>query len=65
MLRPYGNPFANANKAVDHFFAFGPKARDAPPPRLHAGVLLPADVIHAAGDTLLRHGLMPEKGYLE
>ncbi len=62
---PHGNPFANANKAVDHFFAFGPKARDAPPPRLHAGVPLPADVIHATGDTLSRHGLMPEKGYLE
>jgi len=62
---PHGNPFANANKAVDHFFAFGPKARDAPPPRLHAGVSLPADVIHAAGDTLSRHALMPEKGYLE
>jgi len=62
---PQGNPFANANKAVDHFFAFGPKARGAPPPRLHAGVSLPADVIHATGDTMSRHGLMPEKGYLE
>jgi len=62
---PHGNPFANANKAVDHFFAFGPKATDLPPPRLHAGVSLPADVIQAAGDTLSRHGLMPEKGYLE
>jgi len=62
---PHGNPFANANKAVDHFFAFGPKARDAPPPRLHAGVSLPADVIHATGEILSRHGLMPEKGYLE
>ena len=62
---PHGNPFANANKAVDHFFAFGPKATDLPPPRLHAGVSLPADVIHAAGNTLSRHGLMPEKGYLE
>jgi len=62
---PQGNPFANANKAVDHFFAFGPKATGAPPPRLHAGVSLPADVIQATGDTLSRHGLMPEKGYLE
>ena len=62
---PHGNPFANANKAVDHFFAFGPNATALPPPRLHAGVSLPADVIHAAGDTLSRHGLMPEKGYLE
>jgi dihydrodipicolinate synthase/N-acetylneuraminate lyase len=62
---PHGNPFANANKAVDHFFAFGPKATGAPPPRLHAGVSLPADVIKATGDTLARHDLMPEKGYLE
>jgi len=62
---PHGNPFANANKAVDHFFAFGPKARDAPPPRLHAGVSLPAEVIQAAGDTLSRQGLMPQRGYLE
>jgi len=61
----HGNPFANANKAVDHFFAFGPKATDLPPPRLQGGVSLPTDVIHAAGDTLSRHGLMPEKGYLE
>lgn len=62
---PHGNPFANANKALDHFFALGPKARNVPPPRLHAGVSLPAEVIHATGDTLSRHGLMPEKGYLE
>ncbi len=62
---PHGNPFANANKAVDHFFAFGPKATGAPPPRLHAGVSLPADVIQATGDTLARHDLMPDKGYLE
>jgi dihydrodipicolinate synthase/N-acetylneuraminate lyase len=62
---PHGNPFANANKAVDHFFAFGPKAASAPSPRLHAGVALPADVIRAAAEALTRHGLMPAKGYLE
>ncbi len=62
---PHGNPFANANKALDHFFALGPKARNAPPPRLHAGVSLPLDVLQATGETLSRHGLMPEKGYLE
>ena len=62
---PHGNAFANANKAVDHFFAFGPRAGVASPPRLHAGVSLPADVIRATGEALSRHGLMPEKGYLE
>jgi len=62
---PQGNPFANANKAMDHFFAYGPKAQGAPPPRLHAGGRLPAEVIRATGQALSRHGLMPDKGYLE
>jgi len=62
---PHGNPFANANKAMDHFFAWGPKAQAAAPPRLHAGACLHADVIRATGEALSRHGLMPGKGYLE
>ena len=62
---PHGNPFANANKAMDHFFAHGPRAQAARPPRLHAGTFLPADVIRATGEALSRHGLMPNKGYLE
>ncbi len=62
---PHGNPFANANKAMDHFFAHGPNAQAARPPRLHAGAFLPADVIRATGEALSRHGLMPDKGYLE
>ena len=62
---PHGNPFANANKAMDHFFACGPKAQAAAPPRLHPGDCLPADVIRATGEALSRHGLLPDKGYLE
>lgn len=62
---PDGNPFTNANKALDHFFAHGPKAAGVPPPRLHAGSRLPSAVIRAAGEALTRHGLMPAKGYLE
>ena len=62
---PHGNPFANANKAMDHFFAYGPKADAAPTPRLHAGVFLPPEVIRATGNALSRHGLMPGNGYLE
>lgn len=62
---PHGNPFANANKAMDHFFAHGPKAADVSPPRLHAGRLLPEEVIRAAGEALTRYGLMPARGYLE
>jgi dihydrodipicolinate synthase/N-acetylneuraminate lyase len=62
---PHGNPFANANKALDHFFAYGPQAANRPAPRLHAGPSLPEEAIRAAGNSLLRHGLMPVQGYLE
>jgi hypothetical protein len=62
---PHGNPFANANKAIDHFFAHGPKAGKVSPPRLHAGTYLPVDVILATGEALARYSLMPERGYLE
>jgi dihydrodipicolinate synthase/N-acetylneuraminate lyase len=61
---PHGNPFANGNKAFDHFFAHGPGARDLPPPRLHVGIALPPELIHSAEQILLREKLMPAKGYL-
>ncbi len=62
---PHGNAFANANKALDHYFAHGPRAATVTPPRLHAGISLPVEVIRATGDLLNRHGCMPRKGYLE
>jgi hypothetical protein len=61
---PDGNAFANANKAIDHFFAWGPRAAEVPPPRLHAGSRLPVDIIRQAGESLSRHGLMPATPYL-
>jgi dihydrodipicolinate synthase/N-acetylneuraminate lyase len=60
-----GNAFANANKAMDHFFAHGPGGASVSPPRLHAGGRLPKEVIRATGELLANHGLMPKKGYLE
>jgi dihydrodipicolinate synthase/N-acetylneuraminate lyase len=62
---PDGNPFTNANKAMDHFFAHGPKAAHVPAPRLHSGALLPETVIRETERVLHRHGLMPSKGYLD
>jgi len=59
-----GNIYANANKAIDHFFAFGPGATDVPGPRLHAGGRLPREMLGKTGEELQRHGLMPQKGYL-
>jgi 4-hydroxy-tetrahydrodipicolinate synthase len=60
---PDGNAFANANKAMDHFFAYGPKAASVAPPRLHAGTSLPAEMIVETGKILERYGLMPRAGY--
>lgn len=59
-----GNAFTNANRAVDHFMAHGPRASDVAPPRLHSGQRLPAELIAVTGAALARHGLMPARGYL-
>lgn len=61
---PYGNPFTNANKAMDHFFAFGPSANTTEGPLLHEKNRIPHDVIQATGAILTRYNLMPEKGYM-
>ncbi len=61
---PDGNAFANANKAVDHYMAFGADAQHIPPPRLHAGTLIPEDVILRVGGVLESAHLIPDRGYL-
>jgi dihydrodipicolinate synthase/N-acetylneuraminate lyase len=58
------NAFANANKAIDHFRAYGRAAVEVQPPMLHAGVRLPAHVIREVGSILEEGGLMPSDGYL-
>jgi dihydrodipicolinate synthase/N-acetylneuraminate lyase len=64
-LLPCGNAFTNANKAIDHFFAFGPRADAKEGPMLHAKVRIPGDVIAATGVILNRRQLMPARGYLD
>ena len=59
-----GNAFANANKAMDHLFAFGSKAMDAPPPRLHDGGTLPREIIRRTAEILARHDVLPVTGYM-
>jgi dihydrodipicolinate synthase/N-acetylneuraminate lyase len=61
---PASNPFANANKAIDHFFAHGPEAIDVTPPRICSGQRLPVQIIKIAGQALTHNGLMPTNGYL-
>ena len=62
---PHGNAFTNANKAIDHFLAYGPNAASHPGPLLHAGVRLPREILSATGEVLDNQGLLPEKGYWE
>ncbi len=62
---PGGNAFSHANKALDHFFAYGPRAAAVPPPRNHSGRRLPVEVIRATGEILARERLMSAKGYLD
>jgi dihydrodipicolinate synthase/N-acetylneuraminate lyase len=62
---PCGRPYTNANKSIDHFFAFGRSAWAKEGPMLRGGVRIPSDILSATGDVLRKYGLMPEKGYLE
>ncbi len=62
---PCGNAFTNANKAIEHFMAFGPGAARREGPMLHGGIRIPDSIIAASGETLKRHGLMPARGYME
>jgi dihydrodipicolinate synthase/N-acetylneuraminate lyase len=62
---PFGNAFANANKALDHCFAYGPEALNAPTPMTHSGKRLPGELPQFAYNLLKDEGLLPERGYLE
>jgi dihydrodipicolinate synthase/N-acetylneuraminate lyase len=59
-----GNAFTNANKAMDHFLAFGPGADVGQGPLLHMGERIPAGILEATREILQRHALLPAKGYL-
>ncbi|MFP4637433.1 MAG: dihydrodipicolinate synthase family protein [Spirochaetaceae bacterium] len=60
----FGNPFANANKAIDHVRAFHPEATRVSPPMTHSGTRLPEEAVQRAEELLARQQLLPERGYL-
>ncbi len=62
---PFGNPFAHANRALDHFFAFGRRALSIESPRSHNGVALPMELLETTANALAEVGWFPKKGYLE
>jgi 4-hydroxy-tetrahydrodipicolinate synthase len=61
---PVGNAFANANKLLDHFRAYGDRAMEQPPPMLYSGARLPAAAVEQARRVLSRHRMLPATGYL-
>jgi 4-hydroxy-tetrahydrodipicolinate synthase len=61
---PFGNPFSNANRAVDHLWAYGREWRLKPPPLTASGNELPEDLLVATADLVGRFPALPETGYL-
>jgi dihydrodipicolinate synthase/N-acetylneuraminate lyase len=62
---PHGNAFSNANRAIDHYNAFGPEASRREGPLIHAKVRLPREIISGTGSILNRFDMIPATGYVE
>jgi 4-hydroxy-tetrahydrodipicolinate synthase len=61
---PFGNPFSNANRAVDHLWAYGSGWANAPAPLTISGNELPKELLETASDIVGRFPVLPERGYL-
>lgn len=59
---PSGNPFSNANRAVDHIFAYGSRWRDEPA-RLISGEDLPESFLSRVEGLLQESGWAAREGY--
>lgn len=61
---PFGNPFSNGNRAVDHIFAYGSRSRIVPPPMTHSGHRIPEEVITTLREVLQEEGFDTDAGYV-
>lgn len=61
---PFGNAFANANRAVDHLLAYGKRWADAEGPFAFDGQAIDRPVIGRIAELLRAQGLLPAAGYL-
>jgi hypothetical protein len=61
---PFGNPFSNANRAVDHLWAYGRGWRQGPPPLTVSGNELPEHLLEATKNIIGHVPALPERGYL-
>lgn len=60
----FGNPFTNANKAIDHHYAWGSRAEKQAPPMTHSGNRLPDALLNQAAVALKREGFQTGDGYM-
>jgi 4-hydroxy-tetrahydrodipicolinate synthase len=60
---PFGNAFSNANRAVDHLWAYGREWPLRPPPLTASGHELSDDLLAAAADLVGHFPALPERGY--
>ena len=61
---PEGNPYTNANKALDQVYAYASASEKVDPPMLYSGTRLPLKFIKAALEILKKYNLSPANGYL-
>ena len=61
---PFGNSFSNANKAIDHHFAWRRAAQSAKAPLTHNGNRLTRSVIALAGKQRGEEGFDTGGGYM-
>lgn len=61
---PFGNAFTNANKAIDHHFAWGEKAAKQPAAMTHSGNRLPDELLTFARDQLTAERFAIGPGYM-
>ncbi len=61
---PFGNPFSNANRAIDHILAHGNESRIVPPPMTHSGSRIPEHVITTVREVMKDKGFNTELGYI-
>lgn len=60
---PFSNPFSNANRAIDHIFAFGNDALIIPSPMTHGGRRIPQEIVETIREILKEEGFNINRGY--
>jgi len=60
-----GNAFTNANKCIDHIFAFGTNWNDFPMPMMHSGKRIPSQYVANAFECMKKNAFDINLGYIK